>query len=82
MIHLFNRKELTITYSMEMQAKIRSILAAAGIDYRIKTSSAPGFSAGSRSRSGSFGISADNACEYIFYVKRDDYDRAVLLIRS
>lgn len=79
MIHIFNRKELTITYSMETQAKIRDILSAEGIDYRIKTVSA--FSSGSRTRSGSFGISADTAYEYKFYVKRNDYDRAALLIR-
>ena len=84
MIHIFNRKELTITYSMEVQAKIRSILAANGIDYQIRTvsrNSASAFGAGSRARSGSFGTPAANAYEYIFYVKKADYDHAAMLIR-
>lgn len=84
MIHIFNRKELTITYSMEVQAKIRSILAANGIDYQIKTvsrSSASAFGAGSRARFGSFGSSSDSEYEYIFYVQKADYDHAAMLIR-
>ena len=79
MIHIFNRKELTITYSMQAQTRIRDILAAEGIDYRIRTSSHD--SSGSRTRSGSFGISAEHAYEYRFYVKKEDFDRAAQLIR-
>jgi len=39
MITLFNRRELITTFSMDAQAKFRSILSQNGIDYRIKTKS-------------------------------------------
>ena len=42
MICLFNRKELLTTVSMEQQAKVREILAANGIQYRVRARSIPG----------------------------------------
>ena len=55
MITIFNRKELTITYDLNEQARVRTLLAAEGIDYSVKTvnrMSASPFSAGSRGRTG------------------------------
>ena len=85
MIHLFNRKELLVTFKLEEQARVRDILAANGLDYRVKTvnrASPSPFSAGTRGRSGTFGLRTDAMYEYILFVKKDDYDRALHLVHG
>lgn len=37
MITLFNRKELTVTFDLNEQARLRKVLAEDGIDYTVKT---------------------------------------------
>ena len=70
MITIFNRKELVLTRSMEEQARVRGILAAEGIDYKVQVNSA-------RVR----GInSADMLYEYAIFVRKAEYDKAVYLI--
>lgn len=84
MITLFNRKELMVTFDMNEQARVRSILAEHGVDYRIKTvnrMSPSAVSSGVRGRMGTFGQSHDTTLEYIIYVKRADYENAVHLIQ-
>lgn len=85
MITLFNRKELTVTFDMNEQARVRTLLAAEGINYSVKTvnrlSSSP-FSAGSRARTGTYGQSTDAMTEYIIYVKKADYERATKVIQK
>lgn len=84
MLTVFNRKQLLVTYSMKMQSKVCSILSENGIDYLIKTVNrgAPSpFAAGTRSRTGSFGESAELTYEYIIYVRKSDYERACVVIR-
>ena len=79
MITLWNRAELTLTYSLEEQAKIRTALAQNNIDYTVKTvnrKSPSPFSAGSRARTGTAGEKLDLMYEYIFYVKKDDLSLA------
>ena len=76
MIHLFNRKELLLTTSMERQARVRDVLAANGIPYRVKTSSNI-----SRSRGVMPGMRMDMLYQYRIYVKKDDYEKARHLIR-
>ena len=76
MIHLFNRKELLLTSSMERQARVRDVLAANGIPYRVKTSSNI-----SRSRGVMPGMRMDMLYQYRIYVKKDDYEKARHLIR-
>ena len=76
MIHLFNRKELLLTTSMERQAKVRDILAANQIPYRIRTSSNI-----SRSRTVIPGMRMDMLYQYRIYVKKEDYEKAKYLIR-
>ena len=76
MIHLFNRKELLLTTSMERQAKVRDILAANQIPYRIRTSSNI-----SRSRTVIPGMRMDILYQYHIYVKKVDYENAQYLIR-
>ena len=83
MIHLFNRAEVLVTYDLAHFNEARDALAAAGIDYRFRTKdlgSPSVFSAGSRSRSGNFGIDQSAQVEYKLYVHRDDRDRAEYLI--
>ena len=83
MIHIFNRRELCVVFSMKEQVRIRETLSKNKIDYRIRTinrtSSSP-FSSGSRSRTGSFGQNMDIIYEYIFYVHKKDYDMAKSII--
>ena len=83
MITIFNRKELLVTYSMQAQMRVRDILSANGIDYRVKTVNPTARShvgGSARGRSGSFGIRQDAAYEYTIYVRREDYPRARSLI--
>ena len=79
MITLFNRKELTVTFDMKEQARVRTLLAEEGIDYSVKTvsrmSPSP-VSSGTRVRTGTYGQTVDAMIEYIFYVKKTDYERA------
>lgn len=85
MITLFNRKELTVTFDLNEQARLRKVLAEEGIDYTVKTVnrlSASPFSAGSRVRTGTYGQNTDAMTEYIFYVKKMDYERAIYLIQK
>ena len=76
MIHLFNRKELLLTSSMERQARVRDILAANHIPYRVHTSSNI-----SRSRGVIPGMRMDMLYQYRIYVKRSDYEKAKYLIK-
>ena len=79
MIHLFNRKELLTTASMERQAQVRDILAANGIDYRVRVRN--NISGASRSRTVVPGMRMDMMYQYYIYVKRADYEKAKYLIR-
>lgn len=85
MITVFNRKELTVTFDLSEQARIRKVLAEEGIDYTVKTVnrlSSSMFSAGSRSRTGTYGQNTEAMIEYIIYVKRADYEKASELMRK
>lgn len=78
MITLWNRRELTVTQSLQRQAEIREALSAANIKYYLKTvNMAPV----SRSRTGMLGLNPDYLMEYLFYVHKNDYERAQFLIR-
>ena len=83
MIHIFNRKELLITWSMTELAAIRDILASSHVEYTVKTGSlarTSPYSAGSRARTGSLGIRTDALYQFIIYVRKTDYEKARLLI--
>lgn len=85
MISIFNRKELMVTYNNKQQAECREKLRAASIDYKVKVinrRSSSVFLAGDRARSGSFGEKTELENEYILYVKRADYENAVLAIKK
>ena len=84
MITVFNRKELIVTMSMDIQANVRDILAANNIDYSIKTKNlqASPWYANSRSRTGTFGINPEYSYEYKIFVRAEDYDIAQALINQ
>jgi hypothetical protein len=84
MITVFNRKELIVTMSMDIQAKVRDVLATNNIDYSIKTKNlqASPWYANSRSRTGSFGINSDYSYEYKIFIRAEDYDIAQVLINQ
>ena len=77
MITIFNRRELAITFSMTEQGRIRDILNANKIDYRLKTISQY---RDSRARTGTFGQNANSTYEYIFYVNKNDLSQAQAII--
>lgn len=83
MIHIFNRKELLITWSMTELANIRDILASNNVEYTVKTNNlarTSPYSSGTRARTGSFGIRTDAMYQYVIYVKRSDYEKARFII--
>ena len=79
MIHIFNRKELLTTFSLEQQGKVRDILAANGIAYGIRVRSNTG--GVSRSRTVLPGTDMEMMYQYYIYVKRADFEKAKYLIR-
>ena len=85
MITIFNRREVCITYSMQEQSEIRTLLADSGIDYSVKVvnrkSPSPA-DAGSRARTGTFGEDFSKMYEYIFYVHKDDMEKAKHMIQA
>ena len=82
MINVFNRKELTITFSMEQQAKVRNILSQNDIRYIVKTINRNSSSAfnDTRARTGTFGQNMKLSYEYIIYVHKNNYDKAKAII--
>ena len=83
MLTIFNRKELLITMDMERQSRVRDILSANGIAHRVKVTNSQNAAVvgSSRAGSGSFGINQKFAYEYKIYVHRNDYARALQLVR-
>lgn len=86
MITIFNRKEVCITYDMKRQAEVREILQRENIDYRIKvinrkTQISPFSIAGTRAYTGSHG-NRMMEYEYHIFVHKDDYERALYLLRG
>lgn len=79
MIHLFNRKELLTTSSMDRQAQVRDVLAANRIAYRVRVRSNTGGL--SRSRTVMPGTGMEAMYQYYIYVKKEDYEKAKYLIR-
>ncbi len=81
MITIFNRRELIMTYDLNRQAEVRSILAHNKMDYRVKVTNlrSPSlFSTGHRESFGTFGEIL--MMEYKIYVKKKDLDEATYLI--
>ncbi len=84
MITIFNRRELTITFEMGQQDRIRSILSRNGIPYTYRTHgrATAGWGGSHRSRAGSLGENLDFLIHYQFFVHKKDFDRAIYLINQ
>ena len=78
MITIFNRKEVCITYDMKRQAEVRDILNANGIKYIFKVTDR----CGSNPTASAWGSRMDERCEYKIFVHKDDYERALYLMRG
>ena len=82
-MNVFTRKELISTFSMTEQAKIREILSANNIEYTMKTvnrKSPSPMATGSRATTGTLGENLQAELEYIFYVRKGQYENAKSLI--
>ena len=84
MITMLNRKELLITYDMNKQSEVRTILQNHKIEYNVKVKnllSPTPVSDGSRAHAGSLGVDLSKSYEYKIYVKKSDYERAISLMK-
>ncbi|MBR4935330.1 MAG: hypothetical protein IKT73_07300 [Anaerotignum sp.] len=80
MITVFNRKELLCTFDMKRQAEVRDILWKFDISYEVRVSDrADVFVGGRMSESDDLKI-PEHQTEYLIYVKKDDYERALFLV--
>ncbi|MDD3339081.1 MAG: hypothetical protein PHS82_09530 [Lachnospiraceae bacterium] len=81
----WGKKELMCTFSIAQRTRVKDMLDEQGITYSCKTvnrrSPSP-FSAGNRSRTGTFGENLENEYEYYLYVKKEDYARACSLLNT
>lgn len=83
MIHIFNRRELLMSYDLRQVNDLRELLQANRIDYFVKVSgprSSASVGAG-RSRMYSFGHDR-NLERYTFYVHKADLEYAKHLLRK
>ena len=81
MIHLLNRAELILTPSMEEVIRIRSILEANRIAYRVKTTTTLGASSVRHGRPGNVpGVNQNTTVMYAVYVRRQDLEYAAHLL--
>lgn len=85
MITIFNRKELLITYDMKEQSEVRTILRDHKIKYNVKVKNllSPSiFSTSGRTYTGSRGIDLTKSYKYKIYVKKADYEEAIVLLNG
>ena len=78
MIHIFNRKELAVVFSLEQKETIAANLSQAGIDYQLKARdnlAGPTLSLEGR-RAADLFMDQSARWKYIFYVKKTDWEYA------
>lgn len=83
MITIFNRRELYVTFDMKKFNEIRTCLDQAGIEYTYRTVSqngSAGVAPNNRSRMGGAGVNLEKDLEYLVYVKKADYEKAIHLL--
>ena len=79
MITVFNRKELLCTFDMKRQAEVRDILWKFDISYEVRVSDRADVFVGGRMTGESCPV-PEHQTEYLIYVKKEDYDRAMFLV--
>lgn len=80
MITVFNRKELLCTFDMKKQAEVRDILWKFDISYEVRVSDRADVFIGGRMAADSALEIPEHQTEYLIYVKKEDYDRAMFLV--
>lgn len=80
MITVWNRKELLCTFDMKKQAEVRDILWRYDISYEVRVSDRTDFFVGGRANANLTKEDIDRQTEYLIYVKKEDYDRAMFLV--
>lgn len=79
MITIFNRKELTATFSLEHQQEVREVLGVCGIEYNWKINNhTPARGISNRGST----IQGVRPCEYVIYVAKKDYEKALHVLRT
>ena len=81
MITVWNRKELLCTFDMKKQAEVRDILWKFDISYEVRVSDRADFFVGGRMISGENNGRPEHQTEYLIYVKKEDYERALFLVQ-
>ncbi len=82
MITVWNRKELFCTFDLKKQAEVRDILWKFDISYEVRVSNRADFFVGATGKPDEWtGKDAISQTEYLIYVKKEDYDRAMFLVR-
>ena len=79
MLTIFNRQELTVTFSLKELNRIQNILAENKLEYGVKSCLKHSID---RARMGSMGMNPEKTQEYIIYVHKDDLEMAERLIRG
>ncbi|MEA4892539.1 MAG: hypothetical protein VB085_08245 [Peptococcaceae bacterium] len=84
MITIFNRKELLVTYDLDLLSTVKWKLKTAKIEYYIRVGglTAATLFASRRSYAGSFGQNMQYSNEYHIYVKKKDYEDALFYIHE
>ena len=84
-MNFFNRREVFVTYNLQLLEQARESLRLAGIKYYIKTvnrrSPSP-FCAGTRGHTGTAFEKMEYEYMYYLYVHKNDYDEAYDLVRG
>ena len=81
MITVWNRKELFCTFDIRKQAQVRDILWKFDISYEVRVSDRADFFVGGRMISGEHSSKPEHQTEYLIYVKKEDYERALFLVQ-
>ena len=84
-MNFFNRREVFVTYNLQLLEQARESLRLAGIKYYIKTinrrSPSP-FCAGTRGHTGTAFEKMEYEYTYYLYVHKNDYDDAIEIVRG
>lgn len=83
MIFFLNQKEVFMGYSMKEFSDVRYKLSTSGIKYKVKTvnQSSSTMLGSSRTRNGSYGLNQAYNYLYYVYVHKNDYEKALAIIK-
>lgn len=81
MITIFNRRELLCTFDMKKQAEVRDILWKFDIPYEVRVSDRADIFLGGTMNPESRSQQPEHQTEYLIYVKKEDYEKALFLVQ-